>query len=276
MKPPRLAPPPEVAPLIASVRRSPAPSEETKDRLRARLGWAFIETGTSKVQYPPQPQSLQVMPPAARRTMDRYGWIGAAVQAAAALVLGHIPLALAGLAIAVAAVPVTRRALNRAAESRATTRQISHTTRPAPQAVRQPSSPPVPPLAPLPQAFIMEQPTSAPPDLVPPSPAPRVLPPPGPAPAMPGDDVSLGVERQLLDRGRLSLVRGDAVGALADLDEHRRRYPESQLSEVREALTVQALLRSGRVAEARSHEAEFRRRYPSSLLLPALDAALHE
>jgi hypothetical protein len=278
VKPPRLSLPPEVAPLVASAQRRSDPPDGAKDRLRARLDWAFIESGPAKVVYAPEHQSLHAVPPIVMRQDRPNHWFMAIAQAAAALALGRVPLALASLGIAVAAVPVTRVLLDRVSENRTAAHEDALSRSPHRAATHAPSqAPPIlvmPSLAPLPVPFPAEEPVAPTlqsvarpfPDRVTASVSAEI----------PSDDLALGTERQLLDRARLALVRGDALGALASLNEHGIRYPGSQLAEEREALSIQALRHAGRVGEARLRDAEFRRRFPRSLLLPALDAALHE
>jgi hypothetical protein len=279
MKPPRLPLPPDVAPLVASVKRSSDPPDEVRTELRARLGWAFMENGPTKVVYAPERQPLHAVPQPARRAPRLDRWFVAMARAAAALVLGHVPLALASLGIAVAAVPVAKVLLSRVAdENRATvhptTQRQQRVAHPRPARTPDLSAPPVPSLAPPPAPFPADEPV-APKLQAATQPLSDRLTPSAPA-AVPGDDLTLAAERQLLGQARLALVRGDPLGALASLNEHGARYPGSQLAEEREALSIQAFLGAGRVGEARLRGVAFRHRYPKSLLLPALDAALHE
>jgi len=84
---------------------------------------------------------------------------------------------------------------------------------------------------------------------------------------------NLDLERELLDVARAALDRGNAAGALEALAEHTQRFPGAQLGEERHALMVQALAGAGRRAEARTVAAQFRTRYPKSMLRPVVDAA---
>jgi hypothetical protein len=99
--------------------------------------------------------------------------------------------------------------------------------------------------------------------------SPEEIPPPSPAPKP-----TLQLEGELLERGRIAMVRGDSDGALAAVDEHLARFREGKLSEEREALRVQALVTADRDPEARAALSAFRRAYPKSLVEPALEAAL--
>ncbi len=84
----------------------------------------------------------------------------------------------------------------------------------------------------------------------------------------------LAGERTILDDARAAVGRGDGGAALIALEAHRRRYPNGALVEEREALTVMALAKLGRTAEAHKTADAFHERYPASLFLGAVDAAL--
>ncbi len=138
----------------------------------------------------------------------------------------------------------------------------------------------------LPAASALARPPEPPTSSAPPAPAvpssalPSVSPAPSSAPVAarpepevtpgPGRDAELGAERALLDMARSALARGQAAGSLTTLDQHRREFPRGRLSEEREGLAVQALVASGRMDEARTRVERFRRSYPKSLMLPAL------
>lgn len=89
-----------------------------------------------------------------------------------------------------------------------------------------------------------------------------------------GTASALTRERALLDEARAAAAHGDASDALALTEKHRAQFPQGRLREEREALAIRALLSLGRVDEGHARAAAFRRTYPLSLLLPALDAAL--
>lgn len=90
---------------------------------------------------------------------------------------------------------------------------------------------------------------------------------------------SLGVagsdtDGALLRRAGAALASGDAVGALALLERHGARYPRSTRAQEREAAMIQALARAGRRGEAWARAERFRKAYPGSILLPAVEAAV--
>jgi hypothetical protein len=86
-------------------------------------------------------------------------------------------------------------------------------------------------------------------------------------------DTDLARERALIETARTALSRkqADAVDALL---RHAQQFPRGRLAEERESLLVQALVHAGRIDEARRRGAQFRARWPRSLLWPVVDAAL--
>ena len=97
------------------------------------------------------------------------------------------------------------------------------------------------------------------------------------SPAAPASnrDLSLAEESALLEEARSDLLRGSATGALQALATHERRFPAGRMLEQREALTIQALVGAGRRDEASRRAGQFRERFPGSLMLEVIQAALH-
>jgi hypothetical protein len=101
-----------------------------------------------------------------------------------------------------------------------------------------------------------------------------------PAPVLPSNkptteaQSALSRERTAIDTARTALARGDAKGALQLLVAHAHDFPAGAFAEEAAALRIQALLRSGAEPEAREAAAEFRAKYPRSLILPALEQSL--
>ncbi len=87
-------------------------------------------------------------------------------------------------------------------------------------------------------------------------------------------ETSLGAERAIIDTARSALARGDASAALVSLEAHEKSHPRGQLDEERDALFVQAFALSGQSRVAVERAARFRLAYPSSVFLPAVDAAV--
>ncbi len=81
-----------------------------------------------------------------------------------------------------------------------------------------------------------------------------------------GSNEGFQAELQLLVHARQADARGDFLSVLTVLAEHERGYPAGRLSEEREVLRVKALVGLGRGAEARQGAANFRRRFPRSVL----------
>lgn len=85
-------------------------------------------------------------------------------------------------------------------------------------------------------------------------------------------DTELATERTLLEVARSALARGDVTATLAAVEQHARDFPRGRLVEEREVLFIQALAQAGRQPDAARRAADFRRRFPDSLELPAVDA----
>jgi hypothetical protein len=105
--------------------------------------------------------------------------------------------------------------------------------------------------------------------------------PPPPAPALvdaPADPAAAQAERQSRLReesqmvaGARGLLRGgQAVAALARLEEARAKFPGGVLGQEREALSIEALAESGQRAVARERARAFLRAWPSSPHAPRL------
>ncbi len=87
-------------------------------------------------------------------------------------------------------------------------------------------------------------------------------------------DGALAAERAALEIARTALSRGQAQAALDALSRYEHHHRGGALGEERASLWVIALARAGRTGEARERAASFRRRWPESYLLPAVEAVL--
>ncbi len=81
-------------------------------------------------------------------------------------------------------------------------------------------------------------------------------------------------EAKLVEMARTALVRGSASDALAALDLHAARHPNGERAEEREALAVQALVKAGRADDARARAERFRKSFPGSIYLGAVNASI--
>ncbi len=137
------------------------------------------------------------------------------------------------------------------------------------------NTPPPPPIVQLDREAPIASAAPGAADTIVPAPV-AALPPPAPAAASayasPAN--TLAPERVLLDVARSAFGRGDGNGALSALSRHEKLYPNGQLAEEREALAVRALVLTERGDQARARAARFRKRYPASVMLPAVEAAL--
>jgi hypothetical protein len=71
-------------------------------------------------------------------------------------------------------------------------------------------------------------------------------------------------ESRLLGEARDALRRGDASGALQTIEEARARFAGGMLGQEREALTIEALYKSGQKGAASARAAAFLQAYPMS------------
>jgi len=119
-----------------------------------------------------------------------------------------------------------------------------------------------------------EPPTSGPAFVVPsasPSAAPHAV----AAAAAPSSD-ALARERALLDVAHTALGRHEGQRALDAASQHLREFRHGQMTEEREAIAVQALVLLDRRDEALDRGARFKKRWPGSVFVPVIDAALIE
>ena len=121
-----------------------------------------------------------------------------------------------------------------------------------------------------------------------PKPQPIIVPEPLPTPARPAPargpgkrhedqrarDRELAAERVLVEQARTALSRGEVRPALEALARHEHDYPQGQLVEEREALTILGLAALGKKDEAQARAAAFRTRFPRSILLRSINNAL--
>ena len=98
----------------------------------------------------------------------------------------------------------------------------------------------------------------------------------GGAPRAPAQSslVRLSNERRLLDQARKSMSEGNWQKAREVLERHGQVYPQGALIEEREAMLVNALVSLGYYEQAKRRGAAFRARFPESLVLPSVNAAL--
>lgn len=85
---------------------------------------------------------------------------------------------------------------------------------------------------------------------------------------------ALARERAALDRARVALAAGESERALEETKRHAREFPNGILSEEREAIAINGLVRLGRYTQASQRAARFRVRYPQSLMMQSVDAAM--
>jgi len=77
-------------------------------------------------------------------------------------------------------------------------------------------------------------------------------------------------ELAVLRRAQAAYASGDYPAVVDIVGQHARRFSNGRLAEEAEALRVRSLARSGRADEAQRALEAFARRFPQSVLLPAL------
>ena len=92
--------------------------------------------------------------------------------------------------------------------------------------------------------------------------------------AKPTASAALAEEISSLDAARSALSRGDGAGALSLLDAYGREHPRGRLQLEAEVLRIDALAKSGRIAEAKEHARVFLQRHPNSVLASRVRATL--
>ncbi|HEX4460371.1 MAG TPA: hypothetical protein VIA18_20480 [Polyangia bacterium] len=83
---------------------------------------------------------------------------------------------------------------------------------------------------------------------------------------------TLADERALLEKARTALAGGDGDAALAAVNRHAKLFPSGLLAEERDALRVRAMAARGDDVQAQLDD--FQSRYPLSLFLPSVRAAV--
>lgn len=79
-------------------------------------------------------------------------------------------------------------------------------------------------------------------------------------------------EVKLLERAQDALKSSRPDEALASCNEHAKRYPNGLLTQEREVIAVEALVKTGRTAEAKSRAEKFKARFPGSSHARRIDA----
>jgi hypothetical protein len=92
--------------------------------------------------------------------------------------------------------------------------------------------------------------------------------------AVPHSESALTRERAVLDLARAALAAGEPMRALEQVKRHVKEFPSGILSEEREAIAINAMVSLGSYALAAKRTAAFRARYPHSLMMHSVDAAM--
>lgn len=84
------------------------------------------------------------------------------------------------------------------------------------------------------------------------------------------------VEVALLEQAMKALSSGDAKKALALTEQHGREFKGGLLEQEREVLAIEALVKLGRKAEAKTRGEKFRQRYPTSTHLLKVEGLISD
>jgi hypothetical protein len=254
MKEPSDRLPPYVSDLLAVERAAPPPSRKVQDRVRARVA-ATVVAGA-------------VTGGAATATAAK----GASAGALASLAAAKATVIAVVAVTATGGVALHRHRARTAEVVRAAEPRVARPVPDLPTAIPVASQPTVPVVVTAPEAVAVEPRPAPLRSRSPVAAAPRVDQ--EPARGIPDRVAALADENALIDAARASLGKHDAAEAAILLEKHARSHPAGQMEEEREALWVQVLVARGQGAEARARAAAFQKRFPQSIQIEVVSAAL--
>jgi hypothetical protein len=237
-----------VSDLLAVERAAPPPPRQARARVWARVAGTLAAATTAG------PATA-----AAAAKGASGGLLASVVTAKTALVVAAV--AAAGVTGGLAS---HRRHARVVAAQAAQPEGIPRASTPPPAPAIGASPTPPPPLVPLPEPAVVPPSRSAAPRSV----ARR------PKPATPRATEALADESALIEAARAGLAAQDTARAATLLERHARAHPAGQMEEEREALWVLVLAAQGDGVAARARAADFRRRFPRSIQLEVVAAAL--
>lgn len=252
--------PREMGPLLRDLARHDAVSGEALDRLRARLAKSLPDVDLAPVEPTTKTSTGATTTPDPKAPAPATSGITTS---------GKLLLAAYGLAVGAVLGGLTVHVV----EGRSSEVASVPTSPPAPSSrlIEEPSARPTEkPRAPTAPSSVAGSSPSASANVTPhPTAEPSA---PSTPKANPG--TTLNAERLVVDVARSAYARGDRDEALRALARHASTYPDGALAEEREALAIRILVDEGRAPEAKARGLKFRTRYPKSLMLPAVEAAL--
>ena len=249
---------PELQALLDDERQAPGAPAAARQRVASRLSISVAAglSGAAGVSGAASQTSAHALPAAGAKAVFAWKWMA---------------LGLSSVAVVAGAAGVWRALQPRPA--------IVGTSASAPSA----AAPPAPLAAPVAVVAALD-PVSAPTVPVGPAPTgvPRVVAGAAPAAAQAATEepaahhrhADVSAEHSLVEGARAALQRNDVASALRLCARHGQLFPRGSLVEERDSVVILALGAAHRAKEATARAARFRARYPGSLFLPAVEAAL--
>jgi hypothetical protein len=252
--------PGDIRALIDADLRAPGMSSDAQERVLRRMGAGFVAAGVATTIATATTASAAAGAATGASTGIVYGFLARkATIIAAAFLLGGAT-GVGGYVVA---------------------RNVGEAHRVTPVVTTaQPNAPPVVapiacvtgPVTPIATTAPVPVETAAPPVVVaPPAPVTTSV---AIASASAGHDTDLASERALIEMARSALSHGNPIQALDAVGRHAAKFPYGQLVEERENIAIHALADAGRLDEARARAERFRKRFPKSIFLPSIDAAV--
>ncbi len=242
---------------IASARHIERADDELRARLRTRIAEAI---GSASVGMPAPPEASA--PADAASAADGIGSTASAVSASTVITSKIVGALLVGLTIGGTGGVVVGRMTVEPTLVRVEVPAFEPPSQLETPSVEEEVAPP----------FEMEPDLSPPGEATPP-PLPSIVDAPRASTVRRVTETDLEAEQMLIDAARAALARENPAQARELLARHRAQFPSGALREEREGLEVLGLLRTD-PERARRAAARFARRYPESLLWPAIERAL--
>ena len=254
--------PGDIRALIDADLRAPSMSEEAQNRVLRRMGAGFLAAGVATTIATATTGGAAAGAASSAGTGILYGLFARKATLVAAAFLLSGATGVGGYVVA--------RQMGEARTRTSTTTTYVPTVAPSIATVAPELVAPATPKMETPAPANTE--TAAPPSVIaPPVTTTPTLP---TASASAARDTDLASERALIEMARSALSHGNPAQALDAVGRHAAKFPYGQLVEERENIAIHALVASGRLDEAHARAERFHKRFPKSIFLPSIDAAV--